>query len=85
MKRVTIYTTDYCPFCRAAKELLNRKGIPFEEINVEDDDKKRAWLAQTTGQHTVPQIFVEDKSLGGFEELQRLEREGTLDKILGIS
>lgn len=82
-EKVVIYTTSYCPFCRATKQLLSSKGVAFEEINVEDDDKKRRWLVETTGQTTVPQIFIGNKPYGGFSDIEKLEIEGKLDAILG--
>lgn len=85
MAEVVIYTTHYCPYCRAAKNLLKGKGIEFSEINVEGDPEKRFWLAQTTGQKTVPQIFINEKLIGGYQELAELERSGRLDKIIGIT
>lgn len=80
--KVTIYTTNYCPYCRAAKNLLAGKGVDFEEINVEGDDTKRAWLVEATGQRTVPQIFINGKSIGGFQELSELDQSGKLDSLL---
>lgn len=82
MPKVTIYTTNYCPYCRAAKALFSAKGVPFEEVDVEVDESKRAWLVQVTGQTTVPQIFINDKSYGGFSDVQALEQKGELDRIL---
>jgi glutaredoxin 3 len=78
MRKVTIYTTTYCPYCRRAKILLNRLKIPFEEINVEDDDEKREWLVEVTGEKTVPQIFFDDEAIGGFMDLQELENKDQL-------
>lgn len=69
MKQVKIYVTNYCPFCRQAEALLKQKGIPFEAIDVTDDDKTRAWLVKTTGYKTVPQIFIDEKPIGGYEQL----------------
>ncbi len=83
MKKVAIYTTDYCSYCRAAKALLTDKKIPYEEINVENDPEKRKWLLEVSGQRTVPQIFIDEKSIGGFQELSALNQSGQLDKILG--
>lgn len=84
MKKVTIYSTDYCSYCRAAKALLQAKGVSFTEINVENDDAKRAWLTQVTGQQTVPQIFIDDKPYGGFDDISELDRQGKLDGLLGL-
>lgn len=83
-KKVVIYTTNYCPYCHAAKRLLTAKKVAFSEINVEGDDVKRQWLIEKTGQRTVPQIFIDDKSFGGFEDMQELEQKGELDKVLGL-
>jgi glutaredoxin 3 len=80
--KVTVYTTTYCPYCVRAKALLKRKGVDFEEVAVDDDDAKRLWLVEQTGQRTVPQIFAGDRSLGGFSDLDALDREGKLDPIL---
>jgi len=80
--RITIYTTSYCPYCVQAKALLSRKGVPFEEIPVEGQDALRAWLVEQSGQRTVPQVFVGDRSLGGFSDIDALDREGALDPIL---
>ncbi len=80
--KVTIYTTAYCPFCARAKRLLERKGVAYQEIDAEKDDGLRAWLAEKTGQLTVPQIFVGERSLGGFSDIDALDRQGRLDPIL---
>lgn len=70
MSKVQIYTTNYCHYCKMAKELLKSKGIPFEEFDVTNDPQKREWLVQTTGLKTVPQIFIDGKSIGGYEDLK---------------
>lgn len=80
--KVTVYTKSSCPFCVRAKRLLDRKGVAYEEISVEGKDDLRAWLVEATGQMTVPQIFVGERSLGGFSDLDALDREGKLDPIL---
>ncbi len=80
--KVTVYTKRNCPFCVRAKRLLDGKGVAYEEIDVEGNDDLRIWLAETTGQKTVPQIFAGARSLGGFTDLDALEREGKLDPIL---
>jgi glutaredoxin 3 len=79
---ITVYTTSYCPYCVRAKALLTRKGVAFQEISVEGDDRMRAWLVEQSGQMTVPQVFAGDRSLGGFSDLDALDREGKLDPIL---
>ena len=78
MPRVKIYTTTYCGYCLRAKKLLETKKIPFEEINVTEDPKTRDWLVKTTGLKTVPQIFIDDKPIGGYDDLAKLDAEGKL-------
>lgn len=84
MAKIIIYSTNYCPYCHAAKALLKAKGVAFEEINVENDPKKRDWLVEATGQTTVPQIFIDGASYGGFDDINALDKEGKLNGILGI-
>lgn len=79
---VTMYRTRFCAYCVLAKRLLEKKGIPFSEIDVSGDSAKRAWLREVTGSHTVPQVFVSGRSIGGYLELHRLERTGELDRML---
>lgn len=82
MADVTIYTTSYCPYCTRAKGLLNKKRVTFTEIDVTDDEVKRAWLQTTTGQRTVPQVFINGNPVGGSDDLHALDREGRLDGLL---
>jgi glutaredoxin 3 len=82
VKPVVIYTTNYCPYCRQAKELLGRKQVPFTEIDLTEKDEEREQLVQRTGQRTVPQIFVGETHVGGFSDLDALERAGKLDALL---
>lgn len=82
MLAITIYTTSYCPYCVRAKQLLAHKKLDFVEVDVSHDDARRAWLVETTGLRTVPQVFVGDRSVGGFDDLAALERAGELDKLL---
>jgi len=77
-----MYTTTICPYCIRAKMLLKGKGVPFEEINVSGDHDTRAWLVKVTGRRTVPQIFINDEPIGGFDEMRELDRAGELDKKL---
>lgn len=76
---VRVYTTRICPYCVAAKNLLESRGIAFEEVDVTSDPSARTWIAEQSGQRTVPQIFFGQKSIGGFQELAALDREGRLD------
>ena len=83
MKKVVIYTGPLCNFCSAAKHLLNKKKINYEEIDIGYDDKKREeMLKKSNGAKTIPQIFVEDKHIGGYVELKALESKGELDTLL---
>ena len=79
---VVIYTTGYCAYCYRAKVLLSKKNVRFTEIDVSDRSDLRTWLVETSGQRTVPQIFVNGQSIGGFDELAGLERAGKLDAML---
>jgi glutaredoxin 3 len=84
MARVEIYTTQVCPFCVRAKALLKRKGVEFEEIDVTDDAALRERMVELAGgRRTVPEIFINGKIIGGFDELNALERKGQLDELLG--
>jgi len=82
MAKVTIYSKTYCPYCVRAKKLLENKGVPFEEIMVDSDPKLFADLKQKTGMMTVPQIFINEKLVGGYTELAGLEDRGELDSWL---
>jgi glutaredoxin 3 len=82
LSKVKVYTKKNCPYCVRARSLLDRKGVAYEEIDAGTDDALRNWLTETTGQRTVPQIFVGDRSLGGFTDIDALDRQGRLDSIL---
>jgi len=83
MPPVEIYTTRYCPYCNAAKALLKRKGVNYNEIDVSRDWKRRDEMVQrANGSMTVPQIFVGAVHVGGSDELHALERAGELDPLL---
>ena len=79
---VTIYTTPYCPYCIQAKSLLNRKKVAFDEIDVSGRTDLRGWLLQVSKQRTVPQIFINGASIGGYSELSELDDEGSLNRLL---
>lgn len=78
MTRVRIYTTLDCPYCVMAKRLLEARGIGFEEIDVSQDPALRAELVERTGRRTVPQIFIDDRAIGGYEDLARMDSRGEL-------
>jgi glutaredoxin 3 len=82
MPKVELYTKRQCAYCVQAKALLDRKGVTYQEIDAEGDDAIRAWLAEATGQKTVPQVFVDGRSLGGFSDIDALDKAGKLDPIL---
>ena len=82
MERVTIYTTSYCPFCFRAKALLQSKEVEFEEIDVTEDPERRAEMERLSRRHTVPQIFINGKSIGGYDDARRLDASGELDLLL---
>jgi glutaredoxin 3 len=75
---VVVYVTPWCSFCARAKRLLERRGIPYETFDVTGNSEVRRWLVESTGQHTVPQIFIKGRSIGGFSELAELDAEGGL-------
>ncbi len=82
---VTIYTRQWCGYCTAAERLLETKGVAFENIDCTGDRAKRQWLVEVTGRTTVPQIFIGDRAIGGYDDLRALERSGELDKLLAGS
>ena len=83
MKPVTIYTTSLCGYCHAAKRLLSAKGVAYTEIDVSGDRDRRAEMVQrANGGRTVPQIFIGEEHVGGFDDMNALERAGKLDSIL---
>jgi glutaredoxin 3 len=81
---VVVYSTGWCPYCVRAKALLERKGVPFREIRVDEDPAERqTMLDRSRGQRTVPQIFIGDRHVGGFDDLYALDKAGELDPLLG--
>jgi glutaredoxin 3 len=82
MARVRVYSTRWCGYCVRAKALLESKGIEYEEISLDDDPVFRQKLFDLTGGWTVPQILIDGRTIGGYAELWRLDREGRLDDDL---
>lgn len=82
MAPVTVYSTRVCPYCVRAKALLEAKHVPYREVLVDLDPEKRVEMVQRSGRRTVPQIFIGERHVGGFDELYVLEREGGLDPLL---
>ena len=86
MAKVEMYTTMWCGYCARARNLLNRKGVDFEDIDVEADTSKRTEMVERAGgRTTVPQIFIDGVHVGGSDELAALDRAGKLDPLLGIA
>jgi glutaredoxin 3 len=83
MKNVTMYTTSVCPFCRNAKVFLAGKNIRAKEINVEGDLERLREMIVKSGRRSVPQIFIGEQHIGGFDDMIALDRNGSLDALLG--
>ncbi len=81
MSTITVYTTDHCSRCVAAKMLLTRRGLRFEEINLAKDPDGRAALLDRTGMITFPQILIGEHVIGGFDELREADRDGRLSDL----
>lgn len=77
-----MYSNAYCPYCGAARMLLKKKSIEFDDVSVTEDAAMFEEMRERSGRRTVPQIFIGDRHVGGFEELDTLERSGELDKLL---
>ncbi len=81
MAKIEIYSGDYCPFCMRAKALLRERGLEFTEYNVQLDPAKREdMLIRSKGARTIPQIFINDRHVGGCDDLYALDRKGELEK-----
>lgn len=85
MPKVEIYTTPTCPYCHAAKALLEDKGVAFHEVTVLDPDLRAKMTARANGRRTVPQIFIGDTHVGGYDDMAALDRQGKLDRLLAAS
>nr|WP_295370553.1 glutaredoxin 3 [uncultured Sphingosinicella sp.] len=83
MARVEIYTKFFCPYCSRAKRLLSEKGVDFQEYDITTGGEKRTeMLDRSNGRTTVPQIFIDDRHIGGSDDLAALDRQGQLDPLL---
>jgi glutaredoxin 3 len=81
--KIEIYTTPICPYCVKAKDLLKNKGVSWQEIDVAADTKIREKMMEKAGgRRTVPQIFINDRHIGGFDDLNALDKAGKLDPLL---
>ncbi len=83
MAKVEVYTTPYCPYCIAAKRMLKKKNVSFTDIDVSSDGALReVMMKRAGGGHTVPQIFIDDKHIGGFDDMSEMNALGELDSLL---
>ena len=83
MANVELFTTDYCPYCVRAKALLDKKGVAYTQTDLTHDQEGREKLVvRSNGRKTVPQIFINDQPIGGFDDLYALEQKGGLDPLL---
>ena len=85
MAKVVIYTAGYCPYCTRAKALLRSKQVDFEEVDVGRNSRLQNEARRLSGRRTVPQIFIDGTSVGGYDELRQLDSAGELDRLLGIA
>jgi len=81
---IVMYTQAFCAYCAAARKLLRSKGVAFEEIDVTMNATQRREMTARSGGRTVPQIFIADRPVGGYDDIARLDRDGKLDALLGI-
>ena len=82
IKEIKMYTKKVCPYCVRAKALLSSKGLQWEEVSMEDPEVRQMFMEQYPTVRTVPQIFIEEKHIGGYEELRELEKSGELKNLL---
>ena len=80
--RIVMYSSGWCPYCQRARNLLGTRNLSFEEIDVEADPKSREEMKSRSGRNTVPQIFIGATHVGGFDDLNALDRDGGLDRLL---
>jgi glutaredoxin 3 len=85
MAAVTVYTTDPCSFCLRAKQLLDARGIEYDEVNLAKDPVGRSELLERTGMMSFPQVLVGDELIGGFQETMAADRSGRLAELLGVA
>ncbi len=86
MTTIEMYSGDFCPYCMRAKSLLKKKGLEFTEYNVQTDPERRSEMLQrTAGARSIPQIFINDRHVGGCDELYALEKKGELDSWLSAA
>ena len=84
MAKVEIYTKSWCGYSKAALRLLDRKGVEYTHIDVTDDHDQELKMNRRANAHTVPQVFINEVSVGGYDDIAALDKNGTLDKMLGL-
>jgi len=84
MSKVVVYSTKFCPYCDRAKSLLQRKGVKYREIKVDQDMAQMREMMEKSKRRTVPQIFIGDHHVGGYDDMAELDSAGKLDGLLGI-
>jgi glutaredoxin 3 len=84
MSNIIVYSTTYCPYCVRAKQLLERKEVAYQEIMVDRDPEHMQEMMERSQRRTVPQIFINEQSIGGYDELAQLDRKGELDSLLEL-
>ena len=80
--KIEMYSTSWCPYCASARQLLNSKGVTFEDIDIDAQPGRREEMQQRSGRHTVPQIFIGARHVGGSDDLHALDHAGGLDPLL---
>lgn len=83
--KVVMYATGLCPYCMWARQLLEKKGVTWEEIRVDKEPERRDEMEDRSGRYTVPQIFIGDFHVGGYDDMAALDRAGELDGLLGLA
>ncbi len=85
MPDIIVYSTTYCPYCVRAKQLLERKDVEYQEIMVDHDPSLMQEMMERSQRRTVPQIFINEQSIGGYDDLAHLDAKGELDGLLGLA
>ena len=80
-----MYSTRFCPYCVRARSLLDSKGVDYTYIGVDEEPQRRREMMQRSGRSTVPQIWIDDQHIGGFDDMWRLEQQGRLDELLKLA
>ncbi|MDH3354245.1 MAG: glutaredoxin 3 [Chromatiales bacterium] len=85
MSTVVVYSSSHCPYCMRARALLDKKGVAYSEINLDSQPEKRSEMESLSGRTSVPQIFIDDFHVGGFDDMVELDMDGGLDSKLGLA